>query len=276
MDPRQVVPLVKEFQPDLILLDLMMPYLDGYAVMEQLRLVIPSDTYLPILVLTADATSLAKQRALSMGARDFLTKPLNQVEVLLRIKNLLKTRALHLQQQKQNQILEEKVEQRTAQIQRQLERLSALHTINTTIAGSFDLSMTLNIALEQIVAQLDVDAAQVLLLNPYSQTLEYADGSGFRSKVIERSRVRLGEGPAGRAVLDRQAVHIPNLVTAIKDFVHAETLSGEGLISYSGVPLIAKGEVKGVLEIFQRTPHEAGEWLEFPGNIGWAGCHCRG
>jgi putative nucleotidyltransferase with HDIG domain len=264
MDPRQVVLLVKEFQPDLIMLDLMMPYLDGYAVMEQLHLVIPSDTYLPILVLTADATSLAKQRALSMGAKDFLIKPFDQVEVLLRIKNLLKTRALYLQQQGQNQILEEKVSERTAHIQLQLERLAALHTINTAIAGSIDLRLTLSIALEHVVTQLRVDAADVLLLNQLTQTLEYADGSGFRTKAIERSRHRLGEGLAGRAALDRRTVHVPDLTAAVKDFLRADLLSGEDLVTYFCVPLIAKGQVKGVLEVFRRTPSDDGpEWLEF-------------
>lgn len=85
-DPEQVLALHAEFHPDLILLDLHMPKLDGFAVMTQLSLQIPSDDYLPILVLTADANPEAKQRALSLGAKDFLIKPFDRVEVLLRIK----------------------------------------------------------------------------------------------------------------------------------------------------------------------------------------------
>jgi PAS domain S-box-containing protein len=85
-------------------------------VLEQLRPIIPADTYLPILVLTADITAEAKQRALAGGAKDFLTKPLDLVEVLLRIKNLLETRFLHLQLQDQNQILEAQVRERTAEL----------------------------------------------------------------------------------------------------------------------------------------------------------------
>jgi len=264
VDSRQVISLVKEFQPDLILLDLMMPHLDGYAVMEQLRLIIPADTYLPILVLTADATSQAKQRALGMGAKDFLTKPFDNIEVLLRIKNLLETRSLHLHQQRQNQTLEEKINERTTQIQRQLERLSALHTINAVIAGSLDLRLTLNIALEHVVTQLSVDAADILLLNPHSQILEYAAGRGFQSKAIEHSRLRLGEGSTGCAVLDRRTIYIPDLSMVAKDFVRSDLLYEEGFISYCGAPLIAKGEVRGVFEVFFRTPYEAGaEWLDF-------------
>ena len=269
MDSRQVVTLVNDFQPDLILLDLMMPHLDGYAVMDQLRLIIPVDDNLPILVLTADATSQAKQRALSMGAKDFLTKPLDQVEVLLRVKNLLKTRALYLQQKKQNRVLEEKVRDRTAQIQSQLERVEALRMINTAIAGSLDLHLTLNIALENVMTQLNVDAADVLLLNQYNQTLEYTSGRGFLSKNIERSRLRMGEGLMGRAVLEHKTVHIPNLDLATIDFVRAGLLAGEGFVTYFGIPLLAKGEIKGVLEIFHRTFHEASnEWLEFMDTLG--------
>jgi two-component system cell cycle sensor histidine kinase/response regulator CckA len=90
-DSRQAIAAYQEFQPDLVLLDLMMPHLDGLAVLEQLRL-LTKDTYLPVLVLTADVTPEARRRALSAGAKDFLTKPLDAVEVLLRTKNLLETR----------------------------------------------------------------------------------------------------------------------------------------------------------------------------------------
>ena len=116
-DPRQVLPLFAEGQPDLIVLDLHMPHLDGFAVLEQLRPLIPAGTYLPILVLTADITRDAKQRALAMGARDFLTKPLDHAEVLLRIKNLLETRYLHRALRAQNQQLEQRVRERTRSLE---------------------------------------------------------------------------------------------------------------------------------------------------------------
>ncbi len=126
-DPRQVLPLFAEAQPDLIVLDLHMPHLDGFAVLEQLRPLIPPGTYLPILVLTADISRDAKQRALAMGARDFLTKPLDHAEVLLRIKNLLETRYLHRALRAQNQQLEQRVRERTRSLEAaQLEILERL------------------------------------------------------------------------------------------------------------------------------------------------------
>ena len=117
-DPRLVVSLFKSFNPDLILLDLMMPYLTGFEVMVQLKELIPDGTYLPILVLTADIAVEAKQRALAGGARDFLAKPFNLIEVGLRIKNLLFARYLHQQLQNQNLILEEKVKERTIKLEK--------------------------------------------------------------------------------------------------------------------------------------------------------------
>ena len=92
----QAIALYDEFEPDLILLDLHMPGLDGFAVMERLEDRIASDTFLPILILTADIRPEVKRRALSAGAKDFVTKPFDRTEVLLRIQNLLETRFLHM------------------------------------------------------------------------------------------------------------------------------------------------------------------------------------
>ena len=103
----------QEFQPDLILLDLHMPHVDGLAAMDLLGSVIPADDYLPVLVLTGDATSQAKATALSRGAHDFLSKPLNRTEVQLRVRNLLQTRHLHLQLKAQNASLAQQVKERT-------------------------------------------------------------------------------------------------------------------------------------------------------------------
>jgi len=108
-NPLLAIGLYKSFEPDLILLDLMMPKLSGYDILEQLKPMVPQDVYLPVLVLTADISPNAKQRALASGARDFLIKPFDFIEVLLRIRNMLETRYLYQQLEKKNQILEEKV-----------------------------------------------------------------------------------------------------------------------------------------------------------------------
>jgi two-component system, NtrC family, sensor kinase len=108
-DSRDAIQAVSEFDPQLILLDLHMPHVDGLGVMDQLRRMNPPPDYLPVLVLTGDGRSEAKEQALSRGASDFLSKPLNTTEVELRVRNLLQSGWLHLQLKKQNASLEKQV-----------------------------------------------------------------------------------------------------------------------------------------------------------------------
>jgi DNA-binding response OmpR family regulator len=122
-DPGQAIHEYSGYQPDLVILDLMMPQMDGFGVMHELSKKIPEGTYIPILVLTADTPRQSRERALSMGASDFLTKPFDQTEVLLRIRNLLQIRAMHLKLLDQNAVLEEKVRQRTWELEQSLDAL---------------------------------------------------------------------------------------------------------------------------------------------------------
>jgi putative two-component system response regulator len=122
----QVLELCARMPPDLILLDLHMPTPDGFEVLEQLEPWI-SGRWLPVLVLTADATRDTKQRALASGAKDFLVKPLDAVEVLLRIRNLLEMRFLQLEFRKQNLELEQRVDDQLSDLsEARLEMLQRL------------------------------------------------------------------------------------------------------------------------------------------------------
>lgn len=122
-DARAALDAFPEVDPDIVLLDLHMPHLDGFQVMEALVERLSAGSFLPILVLTADVMTETKQRALSAGATDFLTKPFDRVEVLLRMRNLLRTRAMHLELRDQNVILEEKVREQTAELWDAIRRL---------------------------------------------------------------------------------------------------------------------------------------------------------
>lgn len=154
--------------------------------------------------------------------------------------------------------------QAAEQIQRQLERMKALHTIDLAISSTFDLKLSLDILLKGTVLQLAVDSAAILLFKPLSLTLEYIAGHGFRTTLIEQTRLRVGEGLAGHAALDRQLIHIQNLSQAESDFARPGLLQAENFMAYYVVPLIAKGELKGVLEIFHRTNLETdSEWRSF-------------
>lgn len=115
-DPRKVLASCVKNTPDLILLDLHMPHVSGLSLIPLITAELRHEIYLPILVLTADATSEPRQKALSSGAKDFLAKPLDADEVLQRCTNLLLTRALYKQIESQNQSLEEKVHQRTQEL----------------------------------------------------------------------------------------------------------------------------------------------------------------
>ena len=127
-DAREARELVETYDPDLLLLDLLMPHVNGFEVMQGLRDTLPPDRYFPILVLTADATDATKRRALVAGANDFLTKPFDATEVVLRIRNLLRTRFLHVQFQRQNDELEERVRRRTEELSRSGDQLRATDT----------------------------------------------------------------------------------------------------------------------------------------------------
>lgn len=150
------------------------------------------------------------------------------------------------------------------QIHRQLDRLAALRSIDTAITSSFDLRITLRVLLDEVMTQLGAHAAAILQHRSYLNRLEYIVGRGFQGKSIERLTVRLGEPLAGRVALGRQMLKIVHLPTS--DFTSPELkhLEAEGFVSYYGLPLVAKGNVKGVLEIFCRVEFVADQdWLNF-------------
>jgi PAS domain S-box-containing protein/putative nucleotidyltransferase with HDIG domain len=150
------------------------------------------------------------------------------------------------------------------QIGRQLDQLAALRTIDNAISSSLDLRLTLNVALEQTLSQLKVDAACVLLLDPATQTLRYAAGRGFRAAALQDLTFRLGEGYAGTAALERRTVRVSGISRRETDFLRAPGFKSEEFDHYVGVPLMAKGKVQGVLEVFQRSaPPPVDDWAGF-------------
>ncbi|HEY9229618.1 MAG TPA: PAS domain S-box protein [Gemmatimonadaceae bacterium] len=149
------------------------------------------------------------------------------------------------------------------QSRRQMEQLHALRTIDLAITASLDLEVTLTVLLDLVIAQLGVDAADVLLLHPYTQRLEYSTGRGFRTAGIQRTELRLGECSAGRAALDRRTVVVPTLRTN-REFTRAALLEGDEFEAHASAPLIAKGKVVGVLEVFHRSPlRPEPDWFHF-------------
>jgi HD-GYP domain-containing protein (c-di-GMP phosphodiesterase class II) len=147
---------------------------------------------------------------------------------------------------------------------RRLERLQSLMDIDTAINASLDLKFTLDILLDQVTQRSDVDAADVLLFNPKTVSLEFRAGRGFHSDALHHTRLRLGEGHAGQAALERRLVFIQNLEETAGGFVRSPMLSMEEFKSYCAVPLLSKGQLKGVLEVFYRSPLAPDpEWFKF-------------
>jgi HD-GYP domain-containing protein (c-di-GMP phosphodiesterase class II) len=149
-------------------------------------------------------------------------------------------------------------------IQKQVGRLSALRSIDQAIISSLDLNVTLDVFLTQILSQLNIDAASILLLNQDTQILEYIVSKGFRSSALKYTRLRLGESNAGSAAIKRHIVTIPDLREKSSGFDNSKLFPDEDFVTYFAVPLIAKGNVKGVLEIFNRsTVNTDPDWMEF-------------
>ena len=161
-------------------------------------------------------------------------------------------------------ILREVTERKLSEerIQRQVRHLSALRSVDAAITSSFDLRVTLSVLLDQVTTALRVDAAAVLQLDPFSQILGCIAGRGFRTDALVRTTLRIGEGPPGRAARDRRVVHLPDVARRTDQGGHGRMLVEEAFVACYATPLIAKGQVRGVLEVFHRAlldPDE--EWL---------------
>ena len=153
--------------------------------------------------------------------------------------------------------------QANARIETQLRRLAALHAIDKAIASTLGLPETLDIVLAQVITELNVDAASILLLRSSDQTLTYGAQRGFRTSMSQKIALPVGQDFAGHAVRERRIVYFDSQ-DQIENQPFANFWSDEGFASYYGVPLIAKGEIRGVLEIFHRTAHPApDEWMDF-------------
>jgi putative two-component system response regulator len=228
-DAREVLPLFREFRPDLVLLDIKMPHLDGHQVLDQLRQELPREEYLPVLVLTSDGGAHTRRRALSGGANDFLTKPFSPVEARLRIHNLLHTRFLHRSLSEHNRLLEERVRERTVEL-----------TARTT----------------------ELDEARLEILERLARAAEYRDDeTGLHTQRVSRIAALLAEclgvGPDEVELIRRASplhdigkIGIPDRVL-LKDgpldlaetkLMQSHTIIGAKILSGSRVPLLHVGK----------------------------------
>jgi putative two-component system response regulator len=256
-DARATLEAFREFRPDLILLDLHMPHLNGLDVIEQLKPEIGNE-YIPILMLTADATSEAKEHALSVGAKDFLSKPFDHTEVVLRIRNLLETRGLYKQLQRQKETLEEKVEERTGQLEfakiELLERLALAAEIrddetghHTQRVGRVSALIAQALGLGDRSVELIRRAAPLhdigKIATPDSILLKPGKLSSTEWRVMKRHT------KVGARLLSNSIASSLQLAETIA-LTHHEHWDGNGYTGLAGTDIPAVGRLVAVVDVF--------------------------
>ncbi|HEY7400250.1 MAG TPA: HD domain-containing phosphohydrolase [Actinomycetota bacterium] len=263
-DSRQVFELVQTFQPDLILLDLLMPYLDGFAVMDWLRSTIHEDEFLPVLVLTADATSETRRRALAGGARDFLTKPIDVDEVLLRIANMLDMRFLHLQLQGEKGALEERVQERTLELESSyietFERLALAAEFRDDATGQHTLRVGAVAA--RLAQELDVPDERVELLRR-AAGLHDVGKIGIpdeillapRKLTVEEFEVVKTHTVIGAKILSGSRSALLSMAEEIAAS-HHERWDGRGYGGQAGEDISIWGRITTVADVFDALTHQ--------------------
>ncbi|MDQ3941434.1 MAG: response regulator [Actinomycetota bacterium] len=262
-DPRQVVDLYLAFRPDLVLLDLHMPEMNGLDVMASLKEATGGE-YVPVVMLTGDQSPEAKLRALGGGAKDFLTKPFDRTEVHLRIKNLLEMRHLHQELRKQNELLEQKVAARTKELERAkeeiLERLALAAEFRDDATGEHT----------QRVGQLCADMALVLGL-PKSQIeliraaapLHDIGKIGVPDEILlkpdklthEEWEIMKGHTVTGARLLSKSVSPALRLGARLA-FTHHERWDGQGYEGMSGETIPLSGRLVAVADAFDAMTHD--------------------
>ena len=236
----QYLGLFTEVQPDLVLLDLNMPRMDGFEVMEQLKKEDP-DSLVPILVLTAMKDEETKLRALRSGAKDFLSKPFDLTEASLRIKNLLEMQLLHQRVQMHNQILEEQVLVRTAELERSAEELT-----NFAYIASHDLQEPLR----KIIAFGDRLAVKFgsVLNDTGKDYIERMQKSALRMKgliddLLQFSRVTMHSETF-------QEINLNEVILEVLSDLEVQIERTEGRVEVDTLPKIEGGEFQ-MRQLFQ-------------------------
>ena len=150
------------------------------------------------------------------------------------------------------------------QINQRLQNIEALHTIDNAIANSMDIRLTLKVVAEETIMQLGVDAADILLYSPASNLLETSVNQGFRTPAMQKVSLRIGPGRAGQIASNWQRIFISDLAVYRGEFTRASLFTGEDFVTYCGVPLWAKGQFIGVLEVFNRSRlNPDPDWFNF-------------
>ncbi len=257
-NPELVFDLHRQMDFDLVLLDIQMPRLDGFAVMKQLIEMAGGD-YLPVLVLTASTDRSTRLRALELGAKDYLTKPFERLEVLHRIRNLLVVRAQYRERQRQSEQLEQMVRDRTRELERT--RLEIIHRLSR--AGEYRDNET-----GMHVIRMSKGCQRLALAaglgEAFGELILYASPMHDVGKIGIPDRVLLKEGlldPDERALMQRHVEiglsilgsHADDLLRMAANIVesHHERWDGHGYPQgLKGLEIPIEGRIAAICDVF--------------------------
>lgn len=242
-DPREVRRLVAEHEPDLVLLDLHMPHRHGLEVLRDLAVQTAPGDYLPVLVLTADVTVDARDRALALGARDFVTKPFDATEVLLRVENLLDTRLLHR-------------DERMARLRAETAEAQALAALAEAQLATTERERVLAVVAHDLRNPLGAIAmyAEVLANLQPDRFLEATEAT--EATAVEQRRVR-AYAERALATIHTSAASMQRLV---QDLLDASTLKG-GALRMVRAPVPARQPAADAVNMLAHRAQAAGVQL---------------
>lgn len=226
-EPKHALARMRQFDPDLIILDLLMPEKNGFELMDELEAWMPDDTFVPILVLTSDITREARRKALSAGARDFLTKPMSPTEVRIRVGNLLETRFLHLRCRRLERLVEElRPSPQSDEDDREAELLQGWGKMLDALSGApAGHAKRVAHTVDRLTARLDVPPAEAVLL---SRAALLHDLGGESDAEGGSRRRRTGNGAGAERVTAAEA----GLVDSLRERSHPVLRLARDLVRY--------------------------------------------
>lgn len=262
--PTEVLDLFRQIQPDLVLLDLHMPEINGFQILRMLGAMTQAEEYLPVLVLTGDSDPEMRQRALAAGARDFVTKPFETTEVLLRIKNLLETRTLHLKLHRHAEELEQRVEERTRELaQAQLEilkRLALAAEYRDDITGQHAERVgALSAVLAEELGLPREDVELIRLAAPLHDVGKIGIPDAILMKpgslTPEEYAMMKTHTDVGARILSGSSFPILQMARTIAHS-HHERWDGKGYMGLSGEDIPIEGRIVAVADVFDSLTNE--------------------
>ena len=263
-DPREVGPILKGLAPDLILLDLHMPHIDGAALIREIRRRTSPDEYLPVVIMSSDESPAARRRALAAGATDFLAKPVNEDELLLRMKSWFETRFVYLALQDHNRLLEDRVLERTDQLERAkaelLERLALAAEYRDDVTGRHIQRVGRTAA--QVAAVLGWSQPDVDLIER-AAALHDVGKIGIPDKILlKATRLTPGEfqlmkrhTAIGGRILSGSSAPSLRLAEEIAVY-HHERWDGGGYEGLVGDHIPLSGRIVAIADVFDALVHD--------------------